>query len=43
MAKEKFGRDLFVLMGIIVLLASYSFIGKIHWIMSLMYLILYIG
>lgn len=43
MIKEKFARDLFVLMAVIVLLASYSFIGFIHWTMSLLFLILYIG
>jgi len=41
MNKFKFGRDLFVLLAVITLLASYSFIGKIHWTMSLAFLVLY--
>eukprot|EP01022_Parablepharisma_sp_SALTPOND_P004491 TRINITY_DN120394_c0_g1_i1.p1 TRINITY_DN120394_c0_g1~~TRINITY_DN120394_c0_g1_i1.p1 ORF type:complete len:614 (-),score=10.35 TRINITY_DN120394_c0_g1_i1:170-1915(-) len=43
MNKQKFTRDLLVLLIAIAILASFSFIGEIHWIMSLSYILLYAG
>ncbi len=41
MNRDKFARDLLVLLASIVILASFSFVGKIHWTMSLAFLVLY--
>ncbi len=42
MERDKFARDIVMLLFGVVLLTSYSFFGRIYWYMSLSYLLIYI-